>query len=166
MKVPAVKQERIAAEDVLLSSSDRYWDPLECISDVRCTRLMASSLKWACTSEPASPHVNIVRESREYVAGNELRYLFSFRSTASARCFPAWRAAFCRLKVAERVDGGNVEYKHLILASGMVVEEGLGFRCYAHSCVAVCVWEGGGGGWVNLSDPVIATQSSRVIITK
>ena len=33
--------------------------------------------------------------------GNEPRYLFFFRSTASARCFPTWRAAFPRLEPAQ-----------------------------------------------------------------
>ena len=55
----------------------------------------------ACTSEPTSPHVDIARGRRDYVAGNEPRYLFFFRSTASARCFPTWRAAFPRLEPAQ-----------------------------------------------------------------
>ena len=45
-------------------------------------------------------HVNITRGRREWVARNEPRYLFFFRSTASARCFPAWRAIFSRLELA------------------------------------------------------------------
>ena len=35
------------------------------------------------------------------LAGNEPRYLFFFRSTASARCFPTWRTAFPRLEPAQ-----------------------------------------------------------------
>ena len=35
------------------------------------------------------------------MAGTEPRYLFFFRSTASARCFPTWRAAFPRLEPAQ-----------------------------------------------------------------
>ena len=81
--------------------SARCWDSLEYVSDLCSTRLMASSLKRACTSEPTSPHVDIARGRREYVAGNEPRYLFFFRSTASARCFPTWRAAFPRLEPAQ-----------------------------------------------------------------
>ena len=30
--------------------------------------------------------------------GNEPRYMFLFRSTASAKCFPTWRALFSRLE--------------------------------------------------------------------
>ena len=78
--------------------SARCWDSLEYVSDLCSTRLMASSLMRACMSEPTSPHVDIARGRREWVAGNEPRYLFFFRSTASARCFPTWRAAFPRLE--------------------------------------------------------------------
>ena len=81
--------------------SARCWDSLECVSDLCCTRLMACSLMRACTSEPLSPHVDIARGRREWVAGNELRYLFFFRSTASARCFPTRRAVFLRLEPAQ-----------------------------------------------------------------
>ena len=67
---------------------------------------MASSLMRACTFEPASPHVGIARArrdevARDDVARNEPQYLFFFRSTASARCFPAWRAAISRLELAQ-----------------------------------------------------------------
>ena len=61
----------------------------------------ASSMMRACKPEPTSPHVDIVSGRREYVAGNKSRYLFFFRSTASARCFPIWRAAFPRLEPAQ-----------------------------------------------------------------
>ena len=81
--------------------SARCWDSLEYVSDLCCTRLMASSLMRACTSEPTSPHVDIARGRREKVAGNEPRYLFFFRSTASARCFFTWRAAFPKLEPAQ-----------------------------------------------------------------
>ena len=81
--------------------SARCWDSLEYVSDLCCTRLMAWSLMRACTSEPTSPHVDIARGRREKVAGKESRYLFFFRSTASVRCFPTWRAAFPRLEPAQ-----------------------------------------------------------------
>ena len=80
--------------------STRCCDSFECISKLWSTRHLARFLMRACTSEPTSPHVDIAIR-REQVAGNEPRYLFFFRSTASARCFPAWRAAFSRLELAQ-----------------------------------------------------------------
>ena len=81
--------------------SVRCWDSLRCISDLCSTRLMSSSLMRACTSEPISPHVDILSGKREWVAGNEPRYLFFLLSTASARCFSAWRAVFYRFELAQ-----------------------------------------------------------------
>ena len=58
IKMPAVKQKRIAAEDVLLPSLPPDVGTRWSVSDLCSTRLMASSLMRAsCTSEPTSPQV-------------------------------------------------------------------------------------------------------------
>ena len=67
------------------------------------------SLMRVCTSERTSPHVDVTRGRKNCVAGDEPRYLFFFRSTASARCFPAWRAAFFRLELAQGLTVSNVK---------------------------------------------------------
>ena len=60
MRVPAVKQKQNRRRRRATSvPSARCWDSLEYVSDLCCTRLMASSLMRACTSEPTSPHVDI-----------------------------------------------------------------------------------------------------------
>ena len=56
-----------------------------------------------CTSEPASPHVDIARGKREKVAGDKSRYLFVLRSPALAGYIPAWRAAFSRLELTQEL---------------------------------------------------------------
>ena len=66
MRVPAVKQkENRRRRRATYVPSARCCDPLEYVSDLCCTRLMASSLMRACTSEPTSPHVDIARGRRE-----------------------------------------------------------------------------------------------------
>ena len=66
MRVPAVKQKENRRRRRATSvPSARCWDSLEYVSDLCSTRLMASSLMRACTSEPTSPHVDIARGRRE-----------------------------------------------------------------------------------------------------
>ena len=62
---------------------------------------MASSLMRAFTSEPALPHVDIAKERRKYVARNECRTLFFFRSIASVRGFAAWRVALSKFELIQ-----------------------------------------------------------------
>ena len=76
--------------------SARYWDSMECISDLYFAHLMASSLMRAYTCERTSPHVDMSRRNREQVAGKRF-----FHSTASARGFPVWRDAFYELELAQ-----------------------------------------------------------------
>ena len=80
MKVPAVDEKKIAAEDVLLPFlSARCRDSSECILDVCFTRLMASSLMRVCSSGPASPFIDITRGSiYDSVCLNVSRYGSSF----------------------------------------------------------------------------------------
>ena len=82
MKVPAVKQTRIAAEDVLLPFLLRdaetlvvvYQGILDSIRSDRCsTRRMASSLMRACTSGLASPYVKIANSERKEGVGSRER---------------------------------------------------------------------------------------------
>ena len=107
----------------------------------------------ACTSEPTSPHVDIARGRREEVAGNEPRYLFFFRSTASARCFSIWHAAFPRLESAQGLTIVMSSISALFLSRGwlsksapasVVVSIRNGFRLpfcsLALVCVRVCVY--------------------------
>ena len=95
------KENRHRGKRATSFPSVRCWGPLECIFDLCSTRLMVSSLMSVCTSESASLHVDIARGRRGKVAGNEHRYLFFFRSTASAWCFPAWITSFSRLELAQ-----------------------------------------------------------------
>ena len=44
--------------------SAKCWDSFEYVSDLCSTRLMASSLMRACTSEPTSPQVDIIERGR------------------------------------------------------------------------------------------------------
>ena len=112
--------------------SARCWDSLD-VSDLCCTRLVVSSLMRACTSEPTSPYIDIARGRREYVAGNEPRYLFFFRSTAPARCFPTWRATFPRLEPTQGLTMAMSSRSALLLSRGWLSKSAPASGCDVHT---------------------------------
>ena len=79
---------------------------------------MASSLVRSCTPEPTSLQVDIARGRREKITENEPQYLFFFRSTALARCFPTWRAAFSRLELGQGLTMVMSSRSTLLLSRG------------------------------------------------
>ena len=88
MKVLAVKQNIVAAKDVQLTFPPPDAGTRRVVYPLCATRLMASYLMRACTCKPASSHVKIEKDGRDYVAGNEPRYMLFFYSTALAKWFP------------------------------------------------------------------------------
>ena len=90
----------------------------KCISDPCYARLMASLLLRAYTSEPTSPHVEH-GERKEGVGSGERAPINDFlRSTASAKCFPAGRAAFYRLELAQALTMAILSRGVLFLCRG------------------------------------------------
>ena len=81
------------------------WDSLECISDRCSTSLCASSFMKPCTSEPASPHVDIARGRREYLPG-----------ISSTRL--RWRAVFSRSELAQGLTIAMLIRSNLFLRRG------------------------------------------------
>ena len=67
--------------------------------------------------------------------GNEPRYLFLFRSTASARCFPTRRAALPRLEPAQGLTMVMSSRSALFLSRGWLSKS-----VCACVCVSMCVY--------------------------
>ena len=61
------------------------------------------------TFEAALPHVDIVRERREYVAGNEPRYLFFFPLDCVSEVFYCTACCILQIGADTRVTDGNVQ---------------------------------------------------------
>ena len=73
-------------------------------------------------------------ERKEGVGGGERAPILVLPLDCAGEVFSCMARCILQIRAGARVNDGNVEWKRLVLASGVVVEEYPRFHCYVHVC--------------------------------